>query len=80
MLSLTAGFSYTIGKRGWKRVVNASPYIKRNERLTDYAHSLRGENECLRRNDGMNARIIAELKKILKWKGCSISMRTGFLQ
>lgn len=69
MLLLTAGFSYTIGKRGWKRVVDASPYIERNGRLTGYAHSLRGENECLRRNDGMNARIIAELKKILKLEG-----------
>ena len=69
MLSLTAGFSYTIGKRGWKRVVDASPYIERNGRLTGYAHSLCGENERLRRNDGMNARIIAELKKILKLEG-----------
>ena len=69
MLALTAGFSYTIGKRGWKRVVDASPYIERNERLTGYAHSLRGENEHLRRKDGMNARIIAELEKILKLEG-----------
>ena len=69
MLSLTAGFSYTIGKRGWKRVVDASPYIERNERLVGYAHSLRGENEHHRRKDGMNARIIAELEKILKLEG-----------
>lgn len=69
MLSLTAGFSYTIGKRGWKRVVNASPYIKRNERLTDYVHSLRGENERFRQKNGMSIRIIAELEKILKLEG-----------
>lgn len=69
MLSLTAGFSCTIGKKGWKRVVDASPYIERNGRLTGYAHSLRIENERLRQENGMNARIIAELEKILKLEG-----------
>lgn len=69
MLSLTAGLSYTIGKKDWKRIVDASPYIERNERLTGYAHSLRDENERLRQRNGMNARIIAELEKILKLEG-----------
>ena len=69
MLSLTAGFSCTIGKKGWKRVVDASPYIERNERLTGYARSLRRENDRLRQRNGMNARIIAELEKILKLEG-----------
>lgn len=69
MLSLTAGLSYTIGKKGWKRIVDASPYIERNERLTGYAHSLRDENDRFRQRNGMNARIIAELEKILKLEG-----------
>ena len=69
MLSLTAGFSYTIGKKGWKRVVDASPYIERNERLTGYAHSLRSENDQLQQKNGMNARVIAEFEKILKLEG-----------
>lgn len=69
MLSLTAGFSCTIGKKGWKRVVDASPYIERNERLTGYARSLHHENERLRQRNGMNARIIAELEKILRLEG-----------
>ena len=69
MLSLTAGFSYTIGKKGWKRVVDASPYIERNERLTGYARSFHRENERLRQRNGMNAHIIAELEKILKLEG-----------
>lgn len=69
MLSLTAGISYTIGKKGWKRVVDATPYIGRNGRLTGYAHSLRSENDRLRKQNGMNARIIAELEKILKLEG-----------
>ena len=69
MLSLTAGFSYTIGKKGWKRVVDASPYIERNERLTGYARSLHRENERLRQRNGKNAHIIAELEKILRLEG-----------
>lgn len=69
MLSLTAGLSYTIGKKGWKHIVDASPYIERNEQLIGYASCLRDENEHLRRKEGMNARIIAELGKILKLEG-----------
>ena len=69
LLSLTAGFSCTIGKKGWKRVVDATPYIERNGRLTVYAHSLRSENGRLRQENSMNARIIAELEKILKLEG-----------
>ena len=69
MLSLTAGFSCTIGKKGWKRVVDASPYIGRNGRLTGYALSLRSENERLRQKNGMNARVIAESEKILRLEG-----------
>ena len=69
LLSLTAGFSYTIGKKGWKRVVDASPYMERNERLAGYARSLRDENGRLRQRNGMNARVIAELEKILKLEG-----------
>lgn len=69
MLSLTAGLSYTIGKKGWKRIVDASPYIEHNKRLVGYASRLRNENERLWRKNGMNVRIIAELEKILKLEG-----------
>lgn len=69
LLSLTAGFSYTIGKKGWKRVVDAAPYIERNERLTGYARSLRNENDRLRQKNSNTTRIIAELEKILKLEG-----------
>ena len=69
LLSLTAGFSYTIGKKGWKRVVDAAPYIERNERLTGYARSLRNENDRLWQKNSNITRIIAELEKILKLEG-----------
>ena len=69
LLSLTAGFSYTIGKKGWKRVVDAAPYIERNERLTCYARSLRNEYDRLWQKSSNITRIIAELEKILKLEG-----------
>lgn len=69
LLSLTAGFSYAIGKKGWKRVVDAAPYIERNERLTGYARSLRNENDRLWQKNSNITRIIAELEKILKLEG-----------
>ena len=36
MLSLSVGLSYTIGRKGWKKVIDAVPYIRQNE----YLHSL----------------------------------------
>lgn len=69
LLSLTAGFSYTIGKKSWKHVVDAAPYIERNERLTGYARSLRNVNDRLWQKNSNFTRIIAELEKILKLEG-----------
>lgn len=36
MLNTSVGISYTIGKRGWKRVVDAQPYINQNNYLLDH--------------------------------------------
>lgn len=33
MLSLSVGLSYTIGRKGWKKVVDALPYIRQNDLL-----------------------------------------------
>ena len=33
MLNASIGLSYTIGKRGWKKVIDARPYINQNEYL-----------------------------------------------
>ncbi len=46
MLSASVGLSYTIGKRGWKRVVDARPYISQNDYLLErYAElSQQGNN------------------------------------
>lgn len=35
MLNATIGLSYTIGKRGWKKVIDARPYINQNDYLLE---------------------------------------------
>lgn len=36
MLNVSVGISYTFGKRGWKRVIDAQPYINQNNYLLDH--------------------------------------------
>ncbi len=47
MISVSAGLSFTIGKTGWKRVVNATPYIEQNLALQDYIAYMRDRNAHL---------------------------------
>ena len=69
MLSLTAGFTFHLGKAGWKRAVDATPYICRNERLVDYANCLAEENRRYAGLHDRDRRTLAELKKILEIEG-----------
>lgn len=69
MLSLTAGFTFHIGKVGWKRAIDATPYICRNEWLVDYANSLSEENKRYAGRHDQDRRTLAELKKILEIEG-----------
>lgn len=69
LMSLTAGLSFTIGKVGWKRVVDANPYIRQNEWLIEYAASLSDCNSRLTKQHHEDTESIAELKKILEIEG-----------
>lgn len=69
LLSLTAGFTFHIGKVGWKRAIDATPYIHRNERLVDYANFLTEENRRYAGLHDRDRRTLAELKKILEIEG-----------
>ena len=69
LLSLTAGFTFHIGKVGWKRAVDATPYIRRNEWLVDYTNSLSEENRRYAGLHDQDRRTLAELKKILEIEG-----------
>lgn len=70
LLSLSAGVSWTFGSNtGWKKVIDASPYIRQNERLAGYAVAKDRSYLELRRDYDANVRIIAELRKILDIEG-----------
>lgn len=47
IISVSAGLSFTIGKTGWKRVVDATPYIEQNLALQDYIAYMRDRNAHL---------------------------------
>ena len=67
MLSLTAGFSFSIGKVGWKHAVDPRPYERRNEWLTGYANSLRNRQYAGKLDK--ERRTLDELKKIFAIEG-----------
>ncbi len=69
LLSLSVGLSVTIGKAGWERMVNATPYIRQNEWLIDYANALHESNGRYVSLHDKDSRTIAELRKILEIEG-----------
>ena len=69
MLSLSAGLTVTIGKVGWKRAVDAGPYVRQNKWLTQYTNTLLENNRDLAKQHDTDARALAELKKILEIEG-----------
>ena len=69
MLTLSAGLSFTLGKAGYNRIVDAKPYIAQNEWLLSYAESLGNNNRMLRKTNMENEKILAEYQKILEMEG-----------
>lgn len=55
LLTLSAGVSWTFGKnRGWKKVLDARPYVIHNERLEALAYAQERENERLAKENEAN--------------------------
>lgn len=69
MLSASLGLSVSIGKTGWKRAVDARPYISQNEWLYDYATSMRDKNERLRSQHEQDYLAMEQMRKILAIEG-----------
>ena len=69
MLTLSAGLSFTLGKVGYKRIVDAKPYVAQNDWLLSYADRLGNGNKMLRMENLENERILAEYQKILELEG-----------
>lgn len=69
LVGLTAGISFTIGKTGWRKVIDPVPYMRQNGELAVHTLCLAGQNRELQKSNAMNLAIIAELKKILELEG-----------
>ena len=69
MLSLTAGFSFHLGKVGWKRAIDPTPYIRRDQWLVGRVNALSEENRRYAGQHDRDRRSLAELKKILEIEG-----------
>lgn len=69
MLSVSAGLSLTIGKAGYRRVIDANPFIAQNEMLIGYAKDKDDLNRFLSHRMVQDERIIGEYQKILQIEG-----------
>lgn len=70
LLSLSAGISWTFGSNtGWKKVIDAGPYLRQNERLAGYAVAMDRNYRELQRDYNANVKVIAELRKIRDIEG-----------
>ena len=69
MLSLSAGFTFHIGKVGWKRSIDTAPYIRRDRWFADYTNALLEQNNRYAGQHDKDRRTLAELKKILEIEG-----------
>lgn len=69
ILSLCAGVSFTLGKSGFRKVIDARPVMLDNSRLRELCLSLSDKNDRLSRKSSNDERIVAELKKILEIEG-----------
>lgn len=69
ILSLSAGVSFTLGQSGFRKVIDAKPVMLDNARLRELCLSLSEDNDRLSRKSSNDARIVAELKKILEIEG-----------
>ncbi len=69
LLHASLGMTVTIGKAGWKHVVDAKPYICQNDVLSSYVYQLRDRNQRLSRQHEYDMEALAELKNILEIEG-----------
>ena len=69
LFTLSAGLTFNIGKVGWKKVVDAVPYINQNKWLADYANELLARNQKLSKSHAEDVNSIVEMRKILEIEG-----------
>ena len=66
MVNASVGLSFTIGKQGWKKVIDARPYIKQNDYLMDELAILR---ETVKNCEADNASLTAKWENKNNYSG-----------
>lgn len=69
LLQASIGLDLTIGKVGWKRVIDPKPYILQNDLLMDHLGRMQDENYKLNKMHKKDAMALAEMRKILEIEG-----------
>lgn len=69
LLHASLGLNLTVGKVGWKHVIDAKPYISQNDILKSKILSLSEINEELSKRNLCNEAAVQEMKKILEIEG-----------
>lgn len=69
LLSLHVGLSYTIGKNGWKRPVDARPYMAQNDYLLNNFQRINDANDALFNQHLMDASTLDRLRAVLEGEG-----------
>lgn len=69
LLQASIGLDLTIGKVGWKKVIDPKPYIFQNDLLMDRFGKIQEENAKLNKMHKKDAMALAEMRKILEIEG-----------
>lgn len=69
LLQASIGLDFTIGKVGWKKVIDPKPYIFQNDILMDYLGKMKDENFKLNKMHKKDAMALVEMRKILEIEG-----------
>ncbi len=69
LLQASIGLDLTIGKVGWKKVIDPKPYIFQNDILMDHLEKMKDENFKLNKIHKKDAMALAEMRKILEIEG-----------
>jgi hypothetical protein len=69
LLNLSAGLSFTFGKTGWKRVIDAAPFMAKDDWLQKRLYVLGDSYNQLLKEHNASLETVMELKKILDYEG-----------
>lgn len=69
LLQASIGLDLTIGKVGWKKVIDPKPYVYQNDILLEYLDRVKKENDRLDKMHKKDAMALTEMRKILEIEG-----------